>query len=281
MSCCCLFASDLHGSERRYRSLWRAARVERPSAILLGGDLLPGFGVDVDGFVGELLEGEAKHLRDLLLADYPAILMIPGNDDSAAAFTAFQEGEDEGLWRIIHRRRDRIGEHTVFGYACIPPTPFQLKDWERYDVSRYVDPGCVSPDSGQRTRPVDGDDIQFGTIARDLSDLAGDRDQGGAVWLFHSPPYGTDLDRAALDDQFVDHVPVDVHIGSIAIQRFIEEKQPLLTLHGHVHEATRLTGTWKEQMGRTWMLSAAHDGPELALVRVDLDSPETATRELL
>jgi Icc-related predicted phosphoesterase len=79
----------------------------------------------------------------------------------------------------------------------------------------------------------------------------------------------------------VDHAPLDVHVGSIAIRRFIEARQPLLTLHGHDHESARLTGAWKERIGRTVCLSAAHDGPELALVRFDLARPADATRELL
>ena len=79
----------------------------------------------------------------------------------------------------------------------------------------------------------------------------------------------------------MDHVPLDVHVGSIAIRRFIEARQPRLTLHGHVHESARLTGSWQDRIGRTVCLSAAHDGPELALVRFDLDRPEEATRELL
>jgi hypothetical protein len=36
-----------------------------------------------------------------------------------------------------------------------------------------------------------------------------------------------------------------------------------------------------ERIGRTVCLSAAHDGPELALVRFDLDAPSQARRELL
>jgi Icc-related predicted phosphoesterase len=52
-------------------------------------------------------------------------------------------------------------------------------------------------------------------------------------------------------------------------------------LHGHVHEAARLTGEWKIQIGTTVCINAAHDGPELALVRFDLESPQCATRELL
>jgi Icc-related predicted phosphoesterase len=98
--------------------------------------------------------------------------------------------------------------------------------------------------------------------------------------LFHSPPYQTKLDRAALDGKMVDHVPVDVHVGSIAIRRLIEARQPLVTLHGHIHESAELTGSWKDRIGRTHIFSAAHAGPELALVRFDTDDLEQATREL-
>jgi hypothetical protein len=52
-------------------------------------------------------------------------------------------------------------------------------------------------------------------------------------------------------------------------------------LHGHVHESARLTGEWRDQLGRTHCLSAAHDGGELALVRFDLESPGQATRALI
>ena len=79
----------------------------------------------------------------------------------------------------------------------------------------------------------------------------------------------------------VDYVPLDVHVGSIAIQRFIERRQPLITLHGHVHESARLTGAWRTVIGDTWAFSAAHDGPELALVRFDPEQLDAATRELL
>ena len=164
----------------------------------------------------------------------------------------------------------------------MPPTPFTLKDWERYDVSRFVDPGCVSPEEGYRSVPVPEGETKWGTIAGDLEALVGRHDVSRAVFLFHSPPAPDRArPRRARRPIVVDHAPLDVHVGSIAIRRFIEARQPLLTLHGHVHESARLTGSWRERIGRTVCLSAAHDGPELALVRFDLEQPEAATRELL
>ena len=64
-------------------------------------------------------------------------------------------------------------------------------------------------------------------------------------------------------------------------QPLLEQRQPMLTLHGHIHESARLSGEWKIRIGRTVCINGAHDGPELALVRFDLESPSAATRELL
>ncbi|MBU0528630.1 hypothetical protein KKF86_02590, partial [bacterium] len=111
--------------------------------------------------------------------------------------------------------------------------------------------------------------------------LVGDNKLSNTIFLFHTPPYKTNLDRAALDGKMVDHVPLDVHVGSIAVKRFIEKHQPTITLHGHVHESARLTGTWKEKIGKAHLFTAAHDGPELALVRFNKTHPENSTRELI
>jgi Icc-related predicted phosphoesterase len=123
--------------------------------------------------------------------------------------------------------------------------------------------------------------IIYQTIQKDLENLAGNENLGKAVFLFHSPPYKTFLDRAALDGKMIDYVPLDVHVGSIAIMRFIEEKQPMLTLHGHIHESTSLTGQWIQTFNKTISFNAAHDGPELSLVKFDLENPRNAKRYLI
>jgi Icc-related predicted phosphoesterase len=277
------FVSDLHGRLDRYRKLLAAVEAERPAAVLLGGDLLPhpaGPGAE-----GELLRDwlapRLEGLRSRLGGAYPRVLAIFGNDDPRACLEGLQALEARGLAEHAHGRARDVGGVAVYGYACVPPTPFRLKDWERYDVSRYVDPGCVSPEEGERSVPVPEGEARWGTIADDLERLAGDASVSRAVFLFHAPPYRSLLDRAALDGRAVDHAPLDVHVGSIAIRRFIERRQPRLSLHGHVHESARLSGAWRERIGATLCLSAAHDGEELALVRVDLEAPEAATRELL
>jgi Icc-related predicted phosphoesterase len=275
----CVFVSDLHGSAARAAALFRVIVEERPRAVFLGGDLLAhGRG---DHFLQDVLIAGFARARDASGVAYPDVFVILGNDDPrAVAEPLMLEGAARGLWQYVHGRQAMLGPFTVLGYNCIPPSPFRLKDWERYDVSRFVDPGCLAPEEGLHTGLPDSGEPGR-TIADDLAGLGGHADLAQAVCLFHVPPYDTALDRAALDGHSVDHVPLDVHIGSIAVRRFMEAHGPWLGLHGHVHESPRLTGRWMDRLGPTVLLGAAHDGPELALVRFDLEQPDRATRELL
>ncbi len=284
----CFFVSDLHGLPRRYERLFERIAAERPAAVFIGGDLLPSpltalSAVDSlhDDFINGFLVRELQKIKQRLGNAYPGIFVILGNDDGRMEEAAVLDAAAQGVWQYCHNRHIDWGEFSVCGYSYIPPTPFLLKDWERYDVSRYVDPGCVSPEEGIHSTPVPGNRLRFATIAEDLEQLAGDKDLEKTIFLFHAPPYGSSLDRAALDGKMIDYAPLDVHIGSIAVQRFIEKRQPLLTLHGHVHESTRLTGSWQEKNNRTVSFNAAYDGPELALIRFDPTRLEKATRELI
>ncbi|MCP4902734.1 MAG: hypothetical protein GY906_37710 [bacterium] len=282
------FVSDLHGHSDRYDKLFSAIAEERPGAVFLGGDLFPhgyafGFGHgDRENFLLSCVRDGFDRLRSLLGNAYPRVYAILGNDDGRSLEADFIEaGEDGELWEYVHNREALWKERSVSGYAFVPPTPFQLKDWERYDMGRYVDPGCVSPEEGMRTVAVDVSQERERTMAKDLTKLSAEQEMEGSIWLFHSPPYKTVLDRAGLDGQMIDHVPLDVHVGSVAIRRFIEERQPAVSLHGHVHESTQRTGEWCEVMGKTHAFNAAHHASELAIVKFDPDDPATAVRELI
>lgn len=224
---------------------------------------------------------ELRDLKKHLCSDYPHVFLILGNDDVKVEEDAFLDEGFADLWSYAQERRFSIDEYTVYGYSYVPPTPFLLKDWEKYDVGGYVPPGCVSPEEGWRSIPVPNNVIRYSTIKRDLDALVSDAKLDQAVFLFHGPPHDTNLDRAALDGKTIDHVPLDVHVGSVAVRRFIEERQPLVTLHGHIHESARITGSWRQRLGRTHLFGAAHDGPELSLIRFDLDDPGHADRQLL
>jgi Icc-related predicted phosphoesterase len=96
-----------------------------------------------------------------------------------------------------------------------------------------------------------------------------------SIFLFHAPPYKTNLDKIGSS------IESDSHVGSIAIRKFIEQKQPYLTLHGHIHESTRITGKWKDKIGRTICFNGAHDGEEVSIIKFHIDNLENAERILI
>ncbi len=272
----CFFVSDIHGSINRYEKLFDRLVSEPLDVLFIGGDILPHMSSSqqdrhggISDFVTDYLAVEFARVRRELGESYPTVFLILGNDDGRAAESSILRAE--GIWTYVHDRKVALGEHSVYGYAYVPPTPFLLKDWERYDVSRYVDPGTISPEDGFHSSDVSSDETRYSTIQKDLEQLTGDADLSKSVMLFHTPPYRTNLD----------HIPSHINVGSKAVRQFIETQQPLLTLHGHIHESPRLTGSWRDLIGETHMFSAAHDGPELALVRFDLENLDGATRELI
>ncbi len=279
----CFFASDLHGEPSRYQKLIAQIKKDKPAVVLLGGDLLPhGFGIKTgydDFFMDFLLPGFLS-LKESMGKEYPLVLLILGNDDPRINEEDFIKAQESGVWIYLHEKKHEFMGFTFYGYAYIPPTPFRLKDWERYDVSRYADPGCIHPTEGSFSVEPE-EDIEYQTIQADLEKITGQDDLSKVIMLFHSPPYDTHLDRAGLDGMVIDHVPLDVHVGSIAIKRFIEDRKPLISLHGHIHESTRITGHWYEYIGETLSVNAAWDGPELSLVIFDPGEPGKIDRKII
>jgi Icc-related predicted phosphoesterase len=122
---------------------------------------------------------------------YPRVFLILGNDDERHNDFQVIQGMETSLWEYVHCQKVKFGRFNVYGYSYIPPTPFLLKDWERYDVSRYVDPGCIPPVAGWRTDKPSNNEITHGTIKKDIDDLVGNADLSQAIFVFHAPPYQT------------------------------------------------------------------------------------------
>ena len=93
------------------------------------------------------------------------------------------------------------------------------------------------------------------------------------IFNLHAPPHNTYLDIAMELDENLRPVmkagqPSMTHVGSISVRKTIEEYQPLLGLHGHIHESKAF-----EKIGRTVCInpgSTYQDG-NLNAVIVDLD----------
>ena len=89
----------------------------------------------------------------------------------------------------------------------------------------------------------------------------------------HSPPNNTNLDVLLNKG----------HAGSFAIKDFIEDYQPHLTLHGHIHETVDMTGKFKEKIGNSISMAAGSstDSNNLPILLIDLYDPKKTKRIIL
>jgi Icc-related predicted phosphoesterase len=76
-------------------------------------------------------------------------------------------------------------------------------------------------------------------------------DPAAAIFNLHAPPYGTMLDLAPELDANKKPVTVAgqvnfVHVGSKAVLEALEKYQPMIGLHGHIHESSG-----DDKVGRT------------------------------
>lgn len=243
-----VYASDLHGNRESYERLFEI----EADAVVLGGDLLP----HTKGTLESRIEAQRAFARDYLtpkLASRPCY-WIAGNDDWGCAVPLLEGGTS-----IHGTAAPFLDGMSIAGYAYVPVTPFGMKDHDRFDSEdwaprmppqRILFSTSAGPESGSlhsvRSR---------GTIAADLERLAALSNPAKTVYVTHSPPWGTTLDR------LYDGRPV----GSRAVRAFIERHRPPLTLHGHIHESPGV-----ERIGTTVSVNPGDSFSRFRAVRVDL-----------
>ena len=127
-------------------------------------------------------------------------------------------------------------------------------------------------------RDVTEDELQK-TIASLTSQV---KDFNKAIFNLHVPPYNTLLDVAPeLDSELTTVVragqPSMVHVGSTTVRQVIEQYQPMLGLHGHIHESKGV-----DKVGRCVCLNPGSEYQEGVLrgALVTLDSGKLKSYQL-
>ena len=144
---------------------------------------------------------------------------------------------------------------NIAGYNFVNPTPFRLKDWEKPDFEHDKMPQQLF---NEEIRSVEK---ESGTIEKDLEKLKTLSNPKKTIYVIHAPPYNTKLDI----------ITTGTHVGSKSIRNFIEKEQPLLTLHGHIHESPQMSGSWKDNIGKTICINVGSSYPEDKLNCVVID----------
>jgi Icc-related predicted phosphoesterase len=253
-----LYTSDLHGEIGLYQELLLLATSSLVEIIALGGDLLPSLPPtkryedmvpNQKAFVNQFFLPFLKRIVET--TSVKQIFLISGNWDLGYPYL-FKESRE---WIVdLNQRIHRLENgYELLGYPFVPPTPFRPKDYEKMDDPDAAWPPQKHPsyirssDQADQLKPVDPYRYlrERESILEDLNQLPKSLSPKRTVHIMHSPPFGTRLDL----------IQGRKSAGSRSIKSFIEKNQPLLTLHGHIHESPGLSRAYVDRIGETFSIN--------------------------
>ena len=274
----CLYTSDLHGETHLYQEFLSLTIAASPEIIMIGGDFLPSF--PPTKRYEDMVPNQKTFVDQFLLPLFNRILettpvqkifLIPGNWDLGYSYLF-----KDPMGRIIdlNQRGYRFKNGVeLIGYPFVPPTPFRPKDYEKMDDREASWPPQKNPsyirfsDQTDQLTPIDPYLYLKGreTIEEDLGRLPNPLHPKRTVYIMHSPPFGTRLD----------FIQGRKSAGSRSIKTFIEKTQPLLTLHGHIHESPQLSGAYLDRIGETLSINPGQfSSPKLQAVLFEIGNIE-------
>ena len=268
-------ASDFHAAEKAWRKFLNAIRlnVYKADVALVAGDLTGKAIVPIvrtgKGYEAELLGVRRTARNDDELAQLEREIADVGyysfvtSGEEAERLAGDEAGRDELLHRLMNERveswmqlaTERLAESDVplylipgndddFGIDPIldraeyAPVNADGKVLDLAGDVQLLSYGWSNETPWRTPREVTEEELheRLDALAQQV------RDPRRAVFMIHVPPHDSGLDTAPiLDENLRPTVSAgDVlrgPVGSTAVRRVIEERQPLLGVHGHVHES--------------------------------------------
>lgn len=264
------FATDLHGSEKCFRKFINAAKVYGADVMIIGGDLtgktiIP-FVIRKDGYIeadyfGQKLlikskNQEEKYIREaadygyytyeVSQETYEDLMQSPKAVKEVfinlmkkrlEEWVKAAEIELKGINVIINAGNDDAMElDTVLDSSNSIIHP----EGKVIEINGYemISTGYANMTPWHAPRDISEDDL-LKKIENMASKL---KDPSKSIFNLHPPPYNSGLDMAPkLDQQLrpvsASGITVMEPVGSRAVRGTLEKYQPLLGLHGHVHES--------------------------------------------
>lgn len=307
------YATDFHGSERVFRKFLNAASFYKVQAVIFGGDLTgkalvplvevtPGqFDADVFGVahhvsVGSELADLEQFIRDRGSYPYrtsPDEMAALASDEALAGAT-FERVMNETAERWVSLADERLRA------AGIPALMMPGNDDEPA-VKAILAQGTWITDAEERLVHLEGYQvISFGwstttpwhspreitedAMAQHLEALAAQLEPGTpAIFNLHNPPAESGLDLAykmGRDNkvEMAGGQAMLAPVGSTSVRRLIDREQPVLSLHGHIHESRAA-----KKLGRTLSVNpgSAYTEGVLQGVIVSLDGAKVTGYQLV
>ncbi|RSK55192.1 metallophosphoesterase family protein [Bacillus canaveralius] len=280
------YAGDLHGAETAFRKFTNAGKFYNADLVMYGGDftgkmvvpIVEKSGVYTCTYYGSTVKvKKASEIPDLErnlrnAGFYPLVI-------SEADLNRLNENDAE---RIIKEKQIEVlkqwikladERYQAAGIPCII-IPGSVDDFyldEFLNSGRYLQngDGNIIEINGFEILSIGGGKPSVFKYPREFSEeeLAGKinelasqvKNMAKCIFNIHIPPYDTDLDQGTLYDSELKPVLdgdalATAPAGSKAVREAIEMYQPLVSLHGHVHESRGVT-----TIGRTVCINAGTD----------------------
>jgi hypothetical protein len=263
------FATDIHGSETCFRKFLRCHEFYDADVLALGGDmtgkaLVPIVETDDGQYWTELQETRYEFSGPEELARYDRMIRERGfyplktTEEGLSEFRRepqrldelFEEAMISTIERWVALADERLADTSVRAFVCPGnddeatidgvlegSTRLELAEGRVIDVDGYqlLSTGWsnVTPWDTYREE----DEPQLGERLQAMVSAATAPPER-LIFNFHCPPAHTALDEAPkLTADLMATGHETSHVGSTAVREVIEEAQPVLSLHGHIHES--------------------------------------------
>ena len=265
------FVTDLHGSEICWKKFLNAGPFYGADVVILGGDVTGKAMVPIvqrsngswDASLQdhlETIETEAEIVefekRVMNRGYYPIRVSqeeyVAMQEDADLVDKRFKEVMLDGTERWIAMAEDKLAGTGIRVVACpANDDMFEIDDLlkdaqvvetgdEEHPIQlgdfTMVSMGWTNPTPWNTFREAEEPDL----AARIERALTAATDPSTTIFNFHAPPYGSNLDNAPAlnpDLTYVSGGQALRPVGSTSVHESIERYQPLLSLHGHIHES--------------------------------------------
>lgn len=268
-----LFATDLHGATQVFLKFISAAKLYKVDVAVLGGDITGKMTIPIikrsDGtYTANFMDKTyilktQEELRELeanicYVGFYPYYMdekeveELQGNREKSRQI--FENLMCKRVEEWIKLADERLKGSSIKCYITggndDPLEVTQvIKEFKSEHVTnpegevvRLNDHEMISCGYGNITPWKCPRDIPEDELADKIEDMVSQvEDVGNCIFNFHIPPINSTLDTCVkLDTSVMPPKPIigeNISAGSIAVRKAIEKYQPLLGLHGHIHES--------------------------------------------
>ncbi len=304
------FATDVHGSEVCWRKFLNAGAFHKADVLIMGGDMTgkamvpivatpDGWELSLQDQRHELSSEDEVRAMEKRISDrgyYPVRLtrdeINAWGDDPTLVDQRFKTEIVSGVERWMALADERLAtsgircivspanddmfeiDSVIDGAECVELGEANTIDLEGLSL---VSTGWTNPTPWNTFREMPEPELRTR-----IDEIVGKvPDPRRAIFNFHVPPFGSNLDNAPKLDANMHYVSGGqalIPVGSKAVRDAIAAYRPILSLHGHIHEgkgAVKLGSTLAVNPG-----SSYEDGVLQAAI-VDLDTRKGTVKRYL